>query len=127
LGKGLHPIAFHSRKLNDAKGYYEIHDKDPLAILEAFREWKHYLFGADDPAPGYSDHQYLKDFITTKVWNPRQMQWDQLLANLNFKIVYCPGSREEKPDALSRRPEYRLEEGAAHREQTILKPECFEI
>jgi len=38
------------------------------------------------------------------------------LANLNFKIVYCPGSRGGKPDALSRRPEYWLEEGATHRE-----------
>ena len=32
-----------------------------------------------------------------------------------------------KPDALSRRPEYRPEEGATHREQSILKPEHFQI
>jgi len=42
-------------------------------------------------------------------------------------MVYCPGSRGGKPDTLSRRPEYRLEEGATHREQTILKPEPFEV
>ena len=44
-----------------------------------------------------------------------------------FLIVYRPGSRGGKPDALSRRPEYRPEEGATHREQSILKPEHFEI
>ena len=30
-----------------------------------------------------------------------------------------------KPDALSRRPEYRPEEGATHREQQILRQEHF--
>jgi len=32
-----------------------------------------------------------------------------------------------KPDALSRRPEYHLEEGATYHEQTILKPENLEV
>jgi len=41
--------------------------------------------------------------------------------------VYRPGSRGGKPDALSRRPEYRHEEGATHRQQTILKTEHFEV
>ena len=36
--KRLHPVAFHSRKLNPAERNYEIHDKELLAILEAFKE-----------------------------------------------------------------------------------------
>jgi len=40
---------------------------------------------------------------------------------------YDPGSRGSKPDALSRRPEYRLEEGDTHCEQTMLEPEHFEV
>jgi len=43
LGKRLHLVAFHSRKLNDAERNYEIDDKELLAILEAFSQWKHYL------------------------------------------------------------------------------------
>jgi len=35
-GKGLHSIAFSSRRLNDAVRNYQIHDKELLAILEAF-------------------------------------------------------------------------------------------
>ena len=35
LGKRIHPVAFHSRKLNDAERNYEIYDKELLAILEA--------------------------------------------------------------------------------------------
>ena len=38
LGKRLHPVAFHSRKLNDSQRNYEIHDKELLAILEAFQD-----------------------------------------------------------------------------------------
>ena len=49
------------------------------------------------------------------------------MANYNFKIVYRPGTKGGKPDALSRRLEYRPEEGAQRDEQTILKPEHFQI
>jgi len=125
--KRLHPVAFHSRKLNSAERNYEIHDKELLAILEAFKEWKHYLYGADKPITVYTDHQNLPHFLTTKKWNQRQIRWAQLLASFNFKIIYRPGSRSGKPDALSRRPEYRPEEGAEHTEQSILKPEHFSM
>jgi len=81
----------------------------------------------DDPGTVYTDYQNLQYFLTTKVWNPRQMRWANWLAKFNFKIVYGPGRRGGKPDALSRWPEYRLEEGATHREQTILKPEHVEV
>ena len=47
--KWLHPVAFHSRKLNHAERNYEIHDKELHAILEAVKEWKHYLVGSDKP------------------------------------------------------------------------------
>ena len=127
LGKALHPVAFHSRKLNDVERNYEIHEKELLAILEAFREWKHYLLGADDQVTVYTDHQNLQYFLTTKVWNPPQIRWAQWLANSNFTIVYHPGSRGGKPDPLSRRAEYSPEEGATHREQTILKPEHCQV
>ena len=49
------------------------------------------------------------------------------MADYHFKIVYRPGKRGGKLDALSRRPEYRPEEGAKHTEQSILKPEHFQI
>jgi len=112
--KRLHPVAFHSRKLKPAERNYEIHDKELLAILEAFKEWNHYLVGADKPVTVYTDHQNLQNFLTTKVCNQRQIRWAQRLANYHFKIVYRPGKSGGKPDALSRRPEYCPEEGAKH-------------
>jgi len=64
--KRLHQVAFHSQKLNSAERNYEIHDKELLAILEAFMEWKHYLYGADMPITVYTDYQNLHHFLTTK-------------------------------------------------------------
>ena len=57
----------------------------------------------------------------------RQIRWAQKLCGFNFKIVYGPGAKGDKPDALSRQPEYRpdSEEGATHREQQILQPKHF--
>ena len=125
--KRLHPVAFHSRKLSDAERNYKIQDKELRAILEAFKEWPHYLIGTYNPITAYTDHHNLQNFLTTKVWNQRQIRWAQQLANYDFKIVYRPGNRGGKPDALSRRPEYRPEEGATHCEQSILKPDHFQI
>jgi len=85
------------------------------------------LVGADKPVTVYTDHQNLQNFLTTKVWNQRRIRWAKRLADYHFKIVYRPGKRGGKPDALSRRPEYRPEEGAKHSEQSILKPKHFQI
>jgi len=38
----LHPIAFHSRKFQPTEINYEIHDKELLAIVVAFKHWRRY-------------------------------------------------------------------------------------
>ena len=124
--KQLHPVAFHSRKLSSVERNYDIHDKELLAILVAFLEWKHYLQGTEKPITVYTYHQNLQYFLTTKAWTARQVRWAQKLCDFNFIIVYRLGIKGGKPDALSRRPEYRPEEGATHREQQILRPQNFE-
>jgi len=126
-GRRLHPVAFHSRKLNSAKRNYEIHDKELLAIMEAFTEWKRYLWGEEEPVTVYTDHQNLQSFLTKKVWNQPQIRWAQELTNYNLNIVYRPGNRGGKPNASNRRPEYCPEEGARYSELSILKAEHFQI
>jgi len=99
------PLGFPSRKLNSAERNYEIHDKEILARMEAFKEWKRYLWGEEEPLTVYTDHQNLQSCLTKKVWNQQKIRWAQELTNYNFKLVYRPGSRGGKPDELSRRPE----------------------
>jgi hypothetical protein len=35
----LHPVAFHSRKMEPAERNYDIHDKELLVVVEAFKHW----------------------------------------------------------------------------------------
>ena len=42
----LYPIAFHFHKMNKHESNYEIHDKELLTVIPAFKEWHRYLEGA---------------------------------------------------------------------------------
>jgi len=101
----LHPVAFHSRKFQPAEINYKIHDKELLAVVDAFKHWRRYCEGATHQVQVYSDHQNLEYFRTTKVLNRRQARWAQELAGIDFRIYYRPGTQNGKPDALSRRLE----------------------
>ncbi|PHT94203.1 hypothetical protein T459_02085 [Capsicum annuum] len=41
-----HPIAFESKKLNDAERRYTVHEKEMMAIVHCLRTWRHYLLEA---------------------------------------------------------------------------------
>src|SRR5882724_1718013 len=45
----LHPIAFHSQTFSAPELNYDVHDKELLAIFEAFKHWQHYLEGSALP------------------------------------------------------------------------------
>src|SRR5450755_408266 len=86
---------------------YDIHDKELLAIVEAFKEWRVYLKGPQHQVLVYTDYKNLVAFTTTKQLNRRQTRWAELLSTYNFRIVYRKGSENAKADALSRRPDYQ--------------------
>jgi len=68
----LHPVEFHSRKLQPVEINYEIHDKELLAVVDTFKYWRRYCEGATHQVQVFSDHQNLEYFTTTKVLNRRQ-------------------------------------------------------
>jgi len=68
----VHPVAFHSRTFTVAELNYNTHDKELLAIFEAFKIWQHYLEGLAYPINVIMDHKNLKYFSTTKVLTRRQ-------------------------------------------------------
>ncbi|EFY87299.1 pol protein [Metarhizium acridum CQMa 102] len=71
----LHPVAFFSKKLHGPELNYGIHDKELMAIIECFKEWRHYLIGAKHQIKVYTDHKNLTSFLTTKDLNKRQIRW----------------------------------------------------
>jgi hypothetical protein len=111
----LHPIAFFSRKLQAAEINYDAHDKELLAVIEAFATWRQYLVGAGPELPiiVFSDHERLQRFTSSQQLTRRQYRWLVKLSDFNFKIYHRPGRLSGKPDALSRRPDYTMVKGDA--------------
>ena len=100
------PVAFHSRKLHDAESRYPVHDKELLAIVDAFRVWKSYLEGTKYQVQVLSDHKNLTYFLSTKELNRRLARWYEELSTYNFRIKHVKGSENNAANALSRRADY---------------------
>jgi len=68
----VHPVVFHSHTFTAAELNYDTHDKELLAIFEAFKIWRHYLEGPAYSIDVVTDHKNLEYFSTTKVLTRRQ-------------------------------------------------------
>ena len=122
----LHPVAFLSKTLSPPERNYDIFDKELLAVIRAFREWRHLLEGSEIPVKVLTDHKNLEYFQTKRELNRRQARWMGFLADYNYRIVYRPGAQNRKADILSRREEHR-EEAAKGGGETpaLISPELF--
>jgi len=98
----IHPIAFHSRIFSAPELNYNVHDKELLAIFEAFKIWQHYLEGSTLPIDVVTDHKNLEYFSTTKVLTRRQARWSEYLSQFNLVIRFRPRRLGTKLDALTR-------------------------
>ncbi|RKK75150.1 hypothetical protein BFJ69_g7899 [Fusarium oxysporum] len=102
----LHPIAFYLHKLHRAELNYPIYDKEFLAIINYFKEFRHYLIGSKHQVKVYTDHQNISYFATTHELNRRQLRYAEYLCEFDFIIIYRKGSENRKADTISRRPDY---------------------
>jgi len=124
----LRPVAFFSKKHSATECNYEIYDKELLAIIRCFEEWRPELEGSEHPIRILTDHRNLEYFTTSKLLNRRQARWSEFLSRFNFRIQYRPGKQGQKPDSLTRRSEDLPREGderLRHQSQVVLKRENF--
>uniref|UniRef100_A0A669DIS8 ribonuclease H n=1 Tax=Oreochromis niloticus TaxID=8128 RepID=A0A669DIS8_ORENI len=98
----LHPCAYFSRRLSPAEQNYDIGDRELLAIKLALEEWRHWLEGTTEPFVVWTDHKNLEYIRSAKRLNARQARWALFFTRFCFTITYRPGSRDVKPNALSR-------------------------
>ena len=119
----LHPVAYFSKKHSLAECNYEIYDKELMAIVRCFDEWRAELETMEHPIQVLSDYKYLEYFMSTKLLNRCQARWSEYLSRFNFKIVYRPGKASTKQDALTSRFGDLLKEGDKRLEQIVLKPQ----
>ena len=100
FGRGNQPVAYTSRQLRAAELNYPIHDKEMLAVVYAFQQWRCYLEGKSTTV--LTDHCALKYFRSQPMLSRRQSRWMEFLeGHFNYKIEYRPG-RTNPADGLSR-------------------------
>jgi hypothetical protein len=56
----LHPVAFFSKKYSPAECNYDIYDKELMAIIKAFEEWRPECEGAEHTLQLITDHKNLE-------------------------------------------------------------------
>src|SRR5882724_2716471 len=98
----LHPIAFHSQTFSALELNYDVHDKELLAIFEAFKRWRHYLEGSGLPINVVTDHRNLQYFSMTKILMCQQACWSEYLSGFNLVIHFHLGKLRTKPNTLTR-------------------------
>ncbi|KAJ8111656.1 hypothetical protein OPT61_g5798 [Boeremia exigua] len=89
--------------MSPAEGNYEIYNKELLAIVRCFEQWRPELEGA------------------------AHLIQSEYLSRFDFTITYRPGKEGEKPDALTRRSQdiSAQEEAQQAQNQTLLRPGLF--
>ncbi len=98
----MHPCAFLSHRLSPAERNYDIGNRELLAVKLALEEWRHWLEGSGVPFIVWTDHKNLEYIKTAKRLNSRQARWALFFGRFDFVLSYRPGSKNVKPDALSR-------------------------
>ena len=116
--RGLRPVAFMSKKMSPAQRNYTVHEWELLAVVEALKAWRCYLYGSAAPIHIFTDHHSLQYISTQPHLSPRQHRWVEQLQDYSFKIHHLPGDKNVVADALSRRSDH--EQAHARETQELL-------
>jgi len=81
-------VAFLSWKLAPAESNYKIYNKELLAMVRCFEQWRPKLKGLLFLIRVLTDHKNLQYFITIKQLTQCQIRWAEYLLRFNFKITY---------------------------------------
>ena len=71
-----------------AKTQYKTYNGKLLAIVEAFKTWRHYLKGCKYEVFIFTDYNNLCQFMDTKSLSSRQVYWAQKLFCYHFQINF---------------------------------------
>ncbi|KAK7584083.1 hypothetical protein V9T40_005046 [Parthenolecanium corni] len=98
----LKPVAFFSKKLNDAQKKKKALFLECLAIKEALMYWRHRLLGINFTV--YSDHKPLENLNVNTKFDDELRELLLHLSQFNFNVKYMPGKINSEADCLSRNP-----------------------
>ncbi len=81
-------VAFCFKNMIPAETRYETYDGELLAIVEAFKTWRHYFTSCKYEVLMLTDYNNLQRFMDTKNLSSRQVRWAQELSSYQFRIDY---------------------------------------
>ena len=70
-----HLVAYYSQKMIPSETRYETHNAELLAIVEAFKNWCHYLEDCQYEVLVLINHNNLRRFMDTKNLSSSQVRW----------------------------------------------------
>ena len=73
------------------------------------------------------DHKNLEYFISNQKLNCRQVQWALYLSRFDFMLKHILGSKMDKADGLSRKPDWEIGVEKDNKEQVLVKKKWLEI
>ncbi len=83
-----------------AETRYETHDGELLAIVKAFKTWRHNFKSYKYEVLILTDHNNLQRFIDIKSLSFKEVRWAQELLRYHFQIDYQQGKANGAVDAL---------------------------
>lgn len=96
------PVAFFSKKLNEAQKKKKAIYIESYAVREAVRYWRYWLLGRKFKI--ITDHKPLQDLNLKSRTDEELGDIANYLLQYDFDIVYQPGSQNAEADCLSRNP-----------------------
>jgi hypothetical protein len=96
----LHPVAYASRKFNQAQRNYSTVEKEGLAVVWACCHFQQNLYGKQFYIE--SDHRPLSILLRNKPANGRLLRWALILQDFDYVLKYIPGRDNHGADFMSR-------------------------
>jgi hypothetical protein len=119
----VHPIAFHSWRLQPAEKNYNTHDKELASVVFGFKCGWPYFLGAQLLIKVWTDHKNLQYFREPQKITSHQAQWIEFLQDFDYQLEHIPGSSNTIADLLSCCKD--LNEGVNSETPRILLPDTL--
>jgi hypothetical protein len=74
-GHGPQPVAYMSQKLSPAATNWTVHAQELFAVVQALKQWRHYLLGSSEPVVIETDHRSLEHIQTQPHIAPKEVRW----------------------------------------------------
>lgn len=118
LSQENHPICYYSRTLNEHEIRYSTIEKELLAIVQASKYFRSYLYGRKFIVR--TDHRPLVWLSSLREPNAKLQRWKIKLEEYNFDIEYVKGKDNQVADGLSRMEVYFNENSEIRNNQESL-------